>query len=289
MKRKTWLLLISIGVMLAIVLLASSLHDVHFQPGRPASVTSSASRLILPVTTETLAETPLWKLLVFWAAFAINLILFFYLLPPDVRKRVIRQMIRFALTILILIFALRYRLIRIPFLNLNSPGQPGQQPLNLGSNLPPPIFQPPALTPWMTYLITIGVLLLVLILVWAASTWWSRSRARQFSPLDAIASIAQNSLGDLASGRNLGDVIIKSYARMSEVVSSKRGFHRNIAMTPREFADRLDRAGLPGDPIMRLTRLFESVRYGARSSTQSDINEAVECLNSILRACGAIE
>jgi hypothetical protein len=73
---------------------------------------------------------------------------------------------------------------------------------------------------------------------------------------------------------------------MNAVVSDTRGLPRPEAATPREYALRLEGAGLPGEAVNRLTRLFESVRYGARKSDQSDINEAVACLNSILQACG---
>jgi hypothetical protein len=73
---------------------------------------------------------------------------------------------------------------------------------------------------------------------------------------------------------------------MSDVVSHKRQLHREIAMTPHEFALRLEQAGLPGDAVTRLTRLFEGVRYGDRKSGPKDVNEAVSCLKTILHYCG---
>jgi hypothetical protein len=115
---------------------------------------------------------------------------------------------------------------------------------------------------------------------------WFRSGAGRPSPLDTIADIAQSSLRDLAAGRGWGDVIIECYARMNAVVSSHRGLMRPASATPREFADRLTRAGLPADAVTRLTRLFESVRYGGSAGTEADIRDASDCLNAILRACG---
>lgn len=73
---------------------------------------------------------------------------------------------------------------------------------------------------------------------------------------------------------------------MSEAVSRKRGLLRSTAMTPSEFARRLERAGLPGEAVGRLTGLFEAVRYGGRTSSQREINEAVSCLTAILHYCG---
>jgi hypothetical protein len=66
----------------------------------------------------------------------------------------------------------------------------------------------------------------------------------------------------------------------------RRGLYREYAMTPAEFAVRLQSAGLPPEPVNRLTRLFESVRYGARISAQRDVDEAIACLTSILKYCG---
>jgi hypothetical protein len=60
------------------------------------------------------SDTPLWKILLLWLAFVINLALFFFLLPPEARKRILRQVISFALGMLALLMALRYRLIRLP-------------------------------------------------------------------------------------------------------------------------------------------------------------------------------
>jgi len=94
------------------------------------------------------------------------------------------------------------------------------------------------------------------------------------------------SLDDLSSGRNSSEVIINCYLRMSDVVSNKRQLHRAAATTPHEFALRLEQAGLPGDAVKRLTRLFEGARYGDRKSGPKDVNEAVSCLQTILHYCG---
>ena len=105
-------------------------------------------------------------------------------------------------------------------------------------------------------------------------------------PLDEIAKIARSSLRDLSSGLDSSDVIINCYVRMSDVVLNKRHLHRSIAMTPHEFALHLEQAGLPADSVSRLTRFFESVRYGDRKSSPKDVKEAVSCLTTILHYCG---
>jgi hypothetical protein len=289
MSRRRWVIGICIIVLAVMAVLTSSLHDVHFRPG--LSLTAE-TRLVLPLVqtvTETIQDTPTWKLLVIWLAFMVNLVLLFSLLPPAVRKRIFRQALRFATGLLILLIAIRYRVVQLPFLQPGPFDVQGQASPAVTPNLVVPEFHPPQMTPWIIYLISVGVLLVGLALVWAASHWWTPFRRQRSSALDAIAGIARSSLDDLTAGRDWGDVIVQSYIRMSEVISARRGLQRAAAMTPREFARRLEHAGLPTAAVGRLTGLFESVRYGGRKSTQSEVTEAVACLNSILHACGAAQ
>ena len=73
---------------------------------------------------------------------------------------------------------------------------------------------------------------------------------------------------------------------MSRAVEKRHGLTRDVAMTSSEFARRLEMAGLPSEAVHTLTRLFESVRYGARRSTADEIDQAVKCLTVILNFCG---
>jgi uncharacterized protein DUF4129 len=286
MDRRRGLLVLSIVIIVAVAVLAASLHDVHFAPGKTIAIEAPSAAMPPLAISQTVSEMPVWKLLLFWLLFVVNLVFFFLLLPPELRKRILRQMISLALSALGILLALRYRLIQLPQIE----GQPAEQ-ADQGVAGPAgtngiPGFQPPPMTAWWIYLVSFVVLAIVLTLVWVAYRWWIRQGSRTGSELDAIGAIAQSSLHDIVSGRNWADVIIQSYARMSEAVGARRGLQRAAAVTPREFAQRLEQAGLPAHAVQRLTRLFESARYGARASTQAEINEAVACLNSILQACG---
>ena len=289
MKRKGWILFFSLLALVALAMLASSLHDVHFEPGRPAASIELPKTIQLPLSTEKTVSAPLWKIILLWALLILVFILFIYLLPPEIRKRILVQAIRFALVTIAILFALRNQLIDLPNLNSGEAAAGTSPMVNGPSNADVPVFQPPVLPWWTIYLISIGVTLALLVVAWAAYRFWKRLRSRQFSQLGAIAGIARASLDDLAAGHDWGDVIIESYARMSEAVSTRRGLARANAMTPREFAVRLERAGLPANAVSRLTRLFESVRYGTHQSSQADVNEALACLDSILQACGAAQ
>jgi len=73
---------------------------------------------------------------------------------------------------------------------------------------------------------------------------------------------------------------------MSDVVAEKKNLNRGTSMTPHEFATRLEQAGLPGEAVKQLTRLFEAVRYGGQRSNPVMVKEAVACLTTILHYCG---
>ena len=53
--------------------------------------------------------------------------------------------------------------------------------------------------------------------------------------------------------------------------------------TPREFATHLRKRGMKDEHVDRLTRIFETVRYGGRSGV-GFVDEAIACLESIQRA-----
>jgi len=222
-----------------------------------------------------------------WLAFVLNLILFFFLLSPEARKRIIRQVVSFAVGILALLIALRYRMIQLPEIAANSVEETGAGIPQLGSTPEFADFQPPHVPAWMTYAVSLVILWAVILGAWFLYRRWQRLNSRRNASLETLANIARTSLRDLGQGREWGDVVIETYARMSDTVSSQRGLSRAVASTPREFAGRLAAAGLPPDSVDRLTRLFESVRYGGHSSTEREMREAVACLESVVRACGA--
>ncbi|MGE5072038.1 MAG: hypothetical protein ACM3MF_01305, partial [Anaerolineae bacterium] len=199
MNRRLFLLALGFVIIAAVVALASSLHEVHFEPGRsvPMETTSVSPPPVSP--EETISQTPLWKILVFWLALVINMVLFFFLMPKELRKRVLRQMISLALTIFAILMALHYRMIDLPFLK-QPPVEPSPQITGGGNASEPlPTFQPPQMAPWWVFLISFLVLAALMTLLWLAYRWWMRSAIRPRSDLDAIRHIAESSLGELAA------------------------------------------------------------------------------------------
>lgn len=138
----------------------------------------------------------------------------------------------------------------------------------------------------LSYTVGLLVILGVIFVGWRVFRAWQAVNVRPAQSLQDLARIARASLRDLSSGRETTDVIMNCYFRMSDVVADKRQLQRGLGMTPAEFASRLEEAGLPGDAVQRLTRLFEAVRYGERRAGPREVNEAVACLTTILQYCG---
>lgn len=145
-------------------------------------------------------------------------------------------------------------------------------------------FEPPQPTLWVTYAVSFVVVAVLGVGGWFAWRWMQPPAP---TALHEIGYAARLALDDLESGGDWQDAIINAYIKMSRIVTRQRGLQRPEGMTASEFAGRLERAGLPADPVRRLTRLFESVRYGGRDANQAQINEAATCLTAIVQACGA--
>lgn len=285
LRNRRLVLLLAVLALGALTVLAISLNGVPFlEAQRYAREEVERPQFSPGEIAQVLVEVPIWKQLVLWGFMALLILLIGLLLSPEARKRMLLMFIRMAFTFWAIYFFLKnYRAQLFGFQNLDSGG-----PQNAEGALPPPAFVPPQVSPMFSYLISFGFALLWLGVLWVLYRGWRKYQdsLRADRPLEEIARIARSSLDDLTSGRDSTDVIINCYLRMGDVVSSTRQLHREIAVTPHEFALRLERAGLPGDAVRRLTRLFEGVRYGDRKSGPRDVNEAVSCLKTILHYCG---
>jgi hypothetical protein len=288
-QKKGWVILLATIALVALTVLAVSLEDVSF---RDAQRFSREPVNMFPFFDSVDGSedvpgvaVPLWKQVLVFGLVAVMIILAGLLLSPESRKRLYQILIRMALTALAMYFLVK----NYPetLRNLFDWEQLGGDPAALADTPPMPEFQPPQVTPVFSYLVSFLCALVWVGILWALYQGWKRYTAmRSDKPLTEIANIARSSLKDLSSGRDTSDVIINCYMRMSDVVADKRRIQREIAMTPQEFAVRLERAGLPGEAVRRLTGLFEMVRYGERKSAPRDVTEAVNCLNAILRSCG---
>ena len=288
-SKRGILLVLALFAILALLLLAAGLGSLEFHEAkqyereqRSEAISSGISELM-----EQIASVPLWKQIVFWAGFIIIFLLLSSLLPPEMRKKLLWSIVRLALLFLAVMYLVQNRE-RFGLLPSTTPEEAGADPIATPETLlPTPTFNAPELPPMLVYLLSVAVLLVVFGLAWFLSRGFAALRAKPAPDADMkeIASAARQSLDELASGHNWEDSIVRCYARMSDAVARGRGLQRADSMTPDEFASHLTRSGLPSQAVMRLTRLFESVRYGARSTNERDRDEATSCLNDILRYC----
>lgn len=294
-EDKRWGLALAFFALVSLVLLVGALQTMDFRPAQPIGSSDSNARSIdLSPVAELLtdaAEVPFWNQVIFWGGLFVIVLLISSLLSPELRKKLIKTFIRYASFTIIFLYLIKKNpdILAGLFLKL----QPLGEPTNTltGDEIPQPVFRPPQIPSLLSFFVTFGLILLGIALLWILNRWWEKQKellsARQ--PLKDIADIARLSLKNIEAGEDSKDVIIQCYSRMSNVVNAKHGLQREYYMTPAEFASRLERAGLPREPVGRLTHLFESVRYGGHVSGTPEVGEAVSCLTSILKYCGEVQ
>lgn len=137
-------------------------------------------------------------------------------------------------------------------------------------------------------LVVVGILFAIMLLL-SLWRWWQYRRViKRIAelPVDELRLRALQALHELRQGNiPLTDVIRRCYREMVQTVHEQRGVYRERHVTPREFEQRLLKAGFPQPPVQRLTRLFEQVRYGHTSVGEREKRQAIDSLEQIVAAC----
>jgi len=144
-------------------------------------------------------------------------------------------------------------------------------------------FEEPSLSPWVSFFLSLVLVLMVFSLAWL----FFRNRImRSDDQRAAFAEIAEQAAQEISAGKDWGDAITNCYAKMLDTVGETRKIGAtDNSLTPAEFVALMVNARMPAAPAERLTRLFERVRYGGKQATQPEIDEAVDCLQEIVAAC----
>ena len=219
------------------------------------------------------------------ALIALPFAIILVLIDPELRKRVLRSMVRVLLIMVLLSLILRNQAERegITLEGMEGGGAPPEGPA--AEPFTTEDFAPERVSPWIgrglsLILAVVGAAILVTIVVRVR-----QSRAASKTELDAIAQQAQSALQQIEAGTDLRNVVLRCYVEMSLVVREQRGIRRERSVTAREFTDYLIGASLPRDAVLRLTSLFEKARYSSRPTTGEDEAEAVASLRAIVEAC----
>ena len=290
---KRWPLLLVGLALLAVIILAGGLAGFKPQPGGPFPIwlfnrpgPGEVYQAPVPVQQQ-YSVANFWGLVVMTVTIGLLIAwIITFILHPEGRRRMLTHLI-FYIILLSVILAL--------YTGLKS-RQPkdksGGDDVVLGEkgalvyaeppSTPDFVNQPPA---WLTTAVTLGVIGGVLGLAWFIWQRRTRSLARE-DPLARLALHAQLAVDTLQAGSDISDAVLRCYYNMSQALREQRGITRQAAMTAREFEEHLVKLGMGDDHISRLTRLFESVRYGTHITTERDKREAIDCLNVIVRLYG---
>jgi hypothetical protein len=286
-QRKRLQALIFSGIaIVAIVVLAAGLSGVRLQPGQPFSFAGFTQEERGWSGLQFGGQILLFLLRVFFLVvwLLMPLAIIYLIISPKARRRVLREFL-----MMLPLFILLYLLLRAGPTLLNREGQPaGSQALPAPAAAPPafePITTPPG---WLVFVMSLGLALFIVApLVVAIYFLWRRGR-RRASGLERLAQEAEEAIAAIHAGANLRDAVIRCYVEMARIVREQRGIRRDSAETVGEFAAYLEEAGLPGEDVQRLTRLFENVRYGAKPTGEDEERQAVTALAAIASACRGV-
>lgn len=280
---KVTIVLLALGGLVALILLSAALREFTFRPSEPFSFNFGQAQPLLRSTAPA-AELPLWKIILFSGLLLVIFVILLILLDPEVRKRLLRKLFRFVMTMVALWLAMNYVYEHgtlkqtLDALFAGGPNQPGAVQPAL------PEYIPPQINPWLVFTVSFGIALVLVLIGWFIYTH-RLATGRAFS-VEEIAGIAREAQAGLQEGHNWDSAIVRCYVRMNEVVTKERGLVRQLGTTPAEFALRMERAGLPGEAVRTLTRLFEGVRYGGKTTSPADRDLASAALSAILHYCG---
>jgi hypothetical protein len=282
-------------LLLAIFVIAAGLPYLRFQPGQPfgfwdwlfARLTlenadnsgnslaigdQNGSNFLSRFGDRVLGSVVIgfWVLLIFSILYAI--------VSPKFRRELLR-MLAFVIPLVILLPQIARRLaLQRALAQEGAPGEFGMGESTLPE--PPPFIQQPP--EWLFILIN-GIV--IALLIWGIVLLWRRLRPKS-NPRTVVVRQIKRALSDLDAGLGLENVVIACYASMCQELQKSQDVKRPDDMTPREFETYLANAGIASTHIQQLTRLFENVRYGAKTSDAAAELEARASLQAIVQAYG---
>mgnify|MGYP006289608273 CR=1 FL=1 len=292
LRKRTFRLILIAVALTAMVLLSAGLSNVTLDEGIPFSdlwaflVSEFRDGLFVRPEMSTIEADGLVRLiqiLYFIGLASFPLVVVLIIVSPELRKRVIRMLIQFALIALALSLFTRNR------------GQvvENEEGFQSPTEISPPTageissiteeFQSQVSEPIVWGASLVLALLIAGIVIYIVSQM-RKSRPTK-SSLESLATRAESAAEDIRRGGSFRDTILRCYADMNRIVRDQRGIQRETSLTAREFVESLVKAGLPEKPVQELTALFEEVRYGHKAYSEHEAQLAVNSLQTIARAC----
>jgi hypothetical protein len=280
-QRQRLSILLFLGIaFVAIALLSTGLSKVHFEPGKSINLLGLLLQKLRSFSAapapEFYADTPTigWLRPFFWAMLIFSIV--YAIVSPQSRKQLLRTFIM----VCFLVFLLNRLSDRLTGGTEGRAQGAAAAPAEVKLPDPPAFVSNPP--DWFLALADMVLALLILGTIWF---FWRHLRPKPGAQALLVRE-AEAALTDLEGGSDLRDVVLRCYAKMSQVLRESRNIERRSAMTPREFESHLAEVGVRDEHIRRLTRLFEGVRYGAKPAGGRAQREAMDCLRAIVRAYG---
>lgn len=266
------------GALVSLVLLASSLSNMHIQSGASLPFAGYSDEDIREVQELWQVQTYFFSILKGILAL-IFLILFIFV----VARLIVFVNIKI---VLLSVLVMGILLAIVYLLPATTPGQSAVFPNeSLDRATPPsytypaaPLGQPPQILIWLVIVgVVLGLSLPAIKLV--------KDKLDRTPLEDELLQEAEDAVRALQAGMDFRNVIMRCYMQMARSLQEELGIERNYSMTVREFEDWLEYLGFPTVPVHQLTTLFEKVRYGEHDSSDDDEKNAIESLNEIIDFC----
>lgn len=283
-KNRLLFFSLTLLIVISIMGLAAGLNAVNFQSGRSFWVSGGSDEISRPEFLEpTAGNSPLAKVVGLLGVIIVALLpvgLFFMIIDPKRRKRILIILIQ---VIILYLAALGLKNSATDVEETSALSEFASESVgSYAAGCGDPGIQSPLCNQapeWAVILISASAVIAFAII--------ARFIYKQFfqpTPLEKIVKEAQNTINSLRAGADVSDAIRRCYFEMSETLRKEHNIRRSQAMTTREFEELMEQSGLPYLHVRDLTRLFERVRYGAKSPSQTDEQQAVESLTAIVQA-----
>jgi hypothetical protein len=293
-RRTRKVLLLALGIALvAMLLLSAALPELEFLPGLsfPTSAVEDGEGAggISPELDE--AFRTAFRIFTVIVIVGLPFVIVHALLTPEGRKNLLKGMVPIILLGLLLYLALRAgnrleeQMLPTPTV-MPEPAQVTPVPDELlEADVADFAAMDRSAPQWLIWGAIVLLALIIALMLVGMGRFLLRYRTHPPSPLAELADQAEVAAEAIRGGADLRDTVMLCYYRMSQILQEQRGIWREMAMTPREFEGYLTRSGIPGEPVQRLTRLFEKVRYGAHAIGAEDERQALSSLRAIAEYC----
>jgi hypothetical protein len=174
-KDKRTVLAVSLLALFALVGLAGAIGNFTFRPARPLS-REEAQGIRLPAVgiLESIESIPLQRQIALIAMVVLFVALGMALLSPEMRRKLLRQILNLAAGIFLLYYFFEEKPGLLEKILSDDPVATGKSgPITPPDVIPPPVFEPPHVSGWVSFLVAFGIVLLLVLLFWRANRWWT--------------------------------------------------------------------------------------------------------------------